>query len=222
MKDLKAAIALIGQQMVSCNHKCVDISCDQSQGMVPRCLILESAGRLDGVGCVMVGINPGHASATEIAYYKDKGAKYKDIVQYWQDAISPQLYYMRLRKLIKAFGLNGPILWTELAKCENAAGIKSPPLKALRTCTGRFLTEEFKAIPLEWPIFGIGWEAYKALTYLYPARTIIGVPHPRGAYGNHFLRLLQLNSESKKLVSRALSSRGELLWLGSVGCKLNT
>ncbi|MBU2574080.1 MAG: hypothetical protein KKH28_08405 [Elusimicrobia bacterium] len=216
MKDLETAIDRIGQKMVVCNQKCKGMSC----GVLPRCLILESAGRSGKGGCVMVGINPGHARAAEIAYYKKEGAKYETTVQYWHDAITPHPYYERLRKLTKAFGLNGPILWTELAKCENAAGIKFPPLKALRACTGRFLTEELKAIPLEWPLFGIGCEAYKALAYLYPARTVIGVPHPTGAYGKQFSRLLQLNSESKEVVCRALSSWGELLWLGDVGGKV--
>ena len=174
----------------------------------------------DRSGCAMVGINPGHARPAEIAYYKKEGTEYEATVQYWHKAITSRSYYKKLRELTKAFGLNGPILWTELAKCENTADIKFPPLKALRTCTGRFLTEELKAIPPEWPLFGIGWEAYKALAYLYPARTVIGVPHPTGAYGKHFSRLLQLDSESKEVVCRALLSQGELLWLGTVGHKI--
>ena len=186
MENLEAAIAKIGQQMVMCDHKCEGISCDQSNGISPRCLILEFEGRSDGGGCAIVGINPGHASATEIAYYKQKGAKYEATVQYWKEKIRHHPYYERLRKLTKAFGLNGPILWTELAKCENASGIKFPPLKALRACTGRFLTYELTVVPPEWPLIGIGKEAYQALAYRYPERTVIGVPHPTGAYGDKF------------------------------------
>ena len=206
--------------MVACDYKCADISCEQSNGRLPRCLILESAERPGGSGCVMVGINPGRAKPAEIAYYKKVGATYEAIVQYWQDHIRSLPYYERLRRLTKAFNLNGPILWTELAKCENATSTKYAPLNALRACTGEFLTDELKAIPLEWPLFGISRETYKALAYLYPDRTVIGVPHPTSSFGKQFSRLLQLDLESKEVVYRALSSQGELLWLGDVGHKL--
>lgn len=216
MKELEA-IALIGKRMVACDHKCAGISCDQSNGMLPRCLILESVGRSGGSGCAIVGLNPGHASAAEIAYYKKVGATYEATLQYWRDHITRRPYYEKLRRLMKSFNLNGPILWTELAKCENATGSKHQPLNALRVCAGKFLIDELKAIPPEWPIIGISRETYKALAYLYPDRTIIGIPHPMGAWGKQFSRLLELDSESKEIVRRALSSRGELLWLGDIG-----
>jgi hypothetical protein len=223
MKDLEAAIDQIGRQMVACDHRCGGVSCDQLEGILPRCLILEIAGRSDGCGCAVVGINPGHARAAEIAYYKRKGTKYEVVVQYWRETIASFQYYVRLRKLMNAFGLNGPILWTELAKCENAPGTKFPPLKTLRDCTGRFLTQELEVIPLEWPLIGVGKEAYQSLAYRYPTKTVIGIPHPTGAYGDRFSRHLpegRLHSESNAAVRRIISNPpGELLWIGDVGRK---
>ena len=220
MKELEAAIALIGKRMVACDQKCAGISCDQSNGMLPRCLILESVDQSSESGCVIVGLNPGHAKAAEIAYYKKVGATYEATVQYWRDHITAWSYYKNLRRLMKSFNLNGPILWTELAKCENATGSKYQPLNALRVCAGKFLIDELKEIPPEWPLIGISRETYRALAYLYPDRTVIGVPHVTSAFGKQFSRLLELDSESKEVVRRALSSHGELLWLGDVGHKI--
>ena len=202
--------------MVACAYKCAGISCEQSRGMLPRCLILESADKSREGGCVIVGLNPGHANAAEIAYYQKVGATYEATVQYWRDHIAARSYYKRLRELIKSFNINGPILWTELAKCENAAGEKYQSLKALRVCSGKFLTDELKAIPAEWPLFGVSNETYKALAYLFPDRTLIGVPHPTGAYGKQFSRLLELDLKLKDVVNRVLSSHGESLWLGDI------
>jgi hypothetical protein len=62
----------------------------------------------------------------------------------------------------------------------------------------------------------IGGEAYKAITYLYPTRTVIGVPHPTGSYGN-FTRLMPGGTvlpKAKNQVWDLLEKpSGELLWL---------
>jgi len=172
-------------------------------------------GRSSGCGCAIVGINPGHAKKDEINFYKREGAKYDVVVKYWHKKITSRRYYVKLRGLMDSFGLSGPILWTELAKCENAPGINFPPLKALRMCTGQFLTRELEVIPPKWPLIGIGMEAYKALAYCYPAKTVIGVPHPTGAYGDKFSRHVpggRMHSESKAAVHNALSNpNGDLL-----------
>ncbi len=216
MKDLEKSIVKIGGQMVACKQRCAGISCHQKNGVLPRCLILES--RPGSGGCAVVGINPGRAKRAEVAYYKKEGGTYDATVRYWQQQITLRPYYERLRKLTGSFGLNGPILWTELAKCENAHGTKFPPLQTLRACTGRFLTKELEAIPRKWPLIAIGKEAYRALAYLYPSRSVIGVPHPTGAYGDQFTRHLPGGSghaKARKVVHRVLSeSPGRLVWIG--------
>ena len=68
-----------------------------------------------------------------------------------------------------------------------------------------------------WPLVALGREAYKALAYLYPARTVIGVPHPTGAYGNKFTALYvgrELRISKRKVQSALAGSPGQLLWLG--------
>jgi hypothetical protein len=41
-------------------------------------------------------------------------------------------------------------------------------------------------MPPDWPAIEVGTEAYKALAYLEPARTVLGVPHPTGSRGQFF------------------------------------
>ena len=93
-------------------------------------------------------------------------------------------------KLVHALELKGPVLWTELVKCQSEPEVKELPVQTLRTCSGEFLRRELERLPENWPLFGVGWEAYKALAYLFSARTVIGVPHPTGSYG-HFTALFE-------------------------------
>ena len=220
MKDFNAEMDRIGRQMVACENKCAGVSCDRPNGILPRCLILETAGRSNEGGCAIVGINPSHASRDEIAYCMKEGVTYDVVVKYWQEKIKLQPYYEKLRKFADAFGLNGPILWTALTKCENADGIKFPPLRALRACTVRFLTQELEAIPASWPLIGVGKEACLALAYHYPTRTVIGVPNPKGSSSYHFSRHLpggRLHERSTVAVRHVLANPpGELLWIGDV------
>lgn len=214
--ELKEKIAEIGKRVVECESSCTEILCDRPNGIPPRCLILES--RSGEKGCAIVGLNPGKARPAEINYYKKHSTTYTVISDYWNLKISHCKYYEKLRILVTSFGFNGPILWTELAKCQNSPKVKFPSLRALRTCTGRFLTSELEAIPAAWPLFAIGREAYTALAYRYPEKTVIGVPHVTGARGDMFSRHLptgRLHGTSKMQVQNALAkSSGELLWLG--------
>lgn len=184
MEELISKIALIGKRMVACTSSCDGIRQDQSAGVPPRCLILESEGRLSSNGCAVIGINPGNASPEEIKFYKANGVTYDVLLKYWSQSIGySHQYYTQVRKFLNQVGLSGPILWTELAKCEGATKTqKVPSLSTLRYCAGQFLLEELQLIP-QWPLIALGREAYKALSYMYPRRTIIGLPHPTGMGG---------------------------------------
>jgi hypothetical protein len=72
----------------------------------------------------------------------------------------------------------------------------------------------------KWPIFGVGGEAYKAIAYRFPERTVIGVPHPTGSHG-HFAALFaqhngdELRSPQAEIISavnETLASAGTV-WL---------
>lgn len=129
----------IGRQLVLCDVGCVGIRCDQSAGIPPRGLIFELRGRRPGRGSAVIGINPGHARPREIRSYLTSGPQYEVVLKYWQDAITTFPYYRKIRRFLDQVGLRGPILWSELAKCENAAGLAGlPPLKHCEPAPGDF------------------------------------------------------------------------------------
>ena len=217
MREIETDVAGIGRRMVKCNASCSGIECDRRKGVLPRCLFWESGCMATG-GCAVIGINPGRAKPDQMKYYRTEGGTYQATVRYWEQKIkSRHPYYVRTRSLLRSLGLNGPILWSELAKCQTKHSKDGlPPLETLRTCAGRFLQKELALIP-RWPLVALGREAYKALAYLYPARTVIGVPHPTGAYGNRFTTLYlgrELRICKRKVESALAESPGRLLWLG--------
>lgn len=205
--------------MVTCNHKCAGIALDLSKGILPRCLIFESEGRENTTGTIIIGINPGRAKQHERDYYVTQGATYEQVMIYWNYHLSRhRKYFTNLRWLSDQLGFNGPILWTELVKCQNVSDQRGlPPLQTFRTCTRLYLQHELRAIPEDWPIIAVGWEAYKASAYLFADRPLVGVPHVTGSYG-HFANLFdkkhKLLSEIKDQATDMWDNKhGKAIWL---------
>ena len=153
-----------------------------------------------GKGAVFVGINPAKPSKRsrrglqEREFYKKNvknGNAYEQVLKYWENEIHGKFhrYYTPLGKLADQLSLTGPILWTELVKCENAPSEKVPPLQTFRICTHAYLMRELKSVPDDWPIIAIGQETYDRLVFLAPGRVIIGVPHP--ASNGYFSKLVK-------------------------------
>jgi hypothetical protein len=214
MTHIVDSIWEIGQEMVNCRTRCQGVSRNQEDGAVPRCLILETEGRDAINGVAVIGINPGTAKARERNTYREH-YDYEATVDYWKSYVGfRHKYYTQTRHLLEDFGFTGPILWSELAKCENEAGHKGlPPLATLRTCTGLFLRRELMELPPNWPLFALGGEAYKALAYLYPNRSIVGLPHPTGSYG-HFAHLREEPGRYLAPIEELVNATpGQLLWL---------
>lgn len=220
MNEIKNAIWNIGNKIVKCNRKCDDVKNDKNDGIIPRCLYLEIDNRMKNAkGCVVVGMNPGKASKKEKNFYKENKLDYHTLNRYWEENASKNMYYNYLRDFINCIGYEGPILWTELAKCQNDDNISSPRLQTFRTCISLFLNRELNIIPNDWPLIGIGREAYKALSYIYPEKKVLGIPHPTGGYG-HFHRLFQnknrnyLKHNIKTKINTFNSSNGAItIWL---------
>lgn len=221
---LRRAIEGIGRRVVRCRLGCEGIVCSHKSGRIPRCLFLE-AGHPNIRGAVVVGLNPGRASDEEREYYRDS-PRYSAVVRWFERDGGKHgrehLYYERLRNLLRHFGLRGPIVWTELAKCEGADSGSKIPMQTFRTCTRLFLQQELEIPELRrWPLFGIGIEAYKALAYRFPERTLIGLPHPTGSRG-HFAALFRgrnaLGTPRSTVVAQyrsAIGRQASSAWLGT-------
>jgi hypothetical protein len=216
--DLRAAIDQIGTELVNCGADCAGIHRNREAGILPRCLILER-GESSGRGCVAIGLNPGRSPEAERHFYVRFGCTYESVKDYWHSHVAKIQYYVKARRLIEQLGLDGPILWSDLAKCENAAESKVPPLQTLRQCSGRFLSQELEAAPSEWPIVALGWEAYRALAYLVPRRAVVGIPHPTGSWGA-FSQMFEDGSIRPGLRERAVTAMSgvppKAVWLGQI------
>jgi len=200
----------IGQCLVSCALNCDGIRNEPKNGIIPRCLYFENPKDLKEPDCIIVGINPGISKKREREYYKKNGASYEVMKRYFEEKILKVRYFKKLRDFAKGIGLGKAILWTELCKCENKIKGKPPPLQTFRTCVKNFLQEELRLFP-KTPLIAVGNQVFQALSYMFPDRFIIGVPHPTGSYGN-FARLFdekgKLREKYKKMAKMTKDKHG--------------
>ena len=186
---LERRISQIGNKLVSCQRDCAGISRDQAKGILPRCLILEAENRNTSSGLAIIGINPAHSNCHERMSYKD-GHDYQQVVDYWKNHVAHQWkYYEPLREFEGLLGFGGPILWSELVKCESVPDLKVlPPEQTFRTCIKKYLAKELRGVPSDWPILAVGKKAYHRLPCYFPERTVIGVPHPARGHLKRFIK----------------------------------
>lgn len=221
LDKLQAVIMDIGHKMVACTRKCDGVDLAPEQGKIPRALRLEVNGR-DARGIIVVGLNPGRANRYERNYYVKSGRTYRDVVAFWTETGKPQShpYHRRIRELVGAWGFTGPILWSELAKCQTKESVQALPLQTFRTCVSQFLRKELALIPGDWPILAAGQEAYKAVSYMFPDRAVIGVPHPTGARLNKDQRSWPEPEDAKAFVNGLQSeSHPGTVWLQPNGMR---
>lgn len=214
IKKLDRAIAKIGRRMLRCGRHCNGIIHNKSKIILPRYLVLDTEGRTKQRGSVIVGINPGQSRPHETKYYTEHGIDYGTMLEYWRIKIQHLNYYTRLKKISDTLGLRGPILWTELVKCTSEVKGETPPLETFRTCTRTFLSKELEAVPRSWPLIAAGHKVYEALSFRFPRRIVIGVPHPTGSYG-HFLKFVYDRNGAKLLKSLKLDFGR--LWNNGIG-----
>jgi hypothetical protein len=217
MRELPLVIDGIGEELTACTDSCAGIWRDQTQGIVPRTLYLQRPDSI-GRGCLAVGLNPGRSKAEERTFYQQTEVTY-DRVKEYRRLTGRIPYFTRTIEVIDQLGLSGPILWSNLAKCENADGKKElPPVQTMRHCTGRFLHRELEVSPSGWAVLAIGRDAFHALSYLVPQRSVIGIPHVTGAfpaYWRMFGQDRRLRKEIADIAFAALASAEPgAVWLG--------
>lgn len=215
--NFESMISELWMQLVNCTESCGGINKNQKEGIIPRCLFFEKENRnIKSKGCIIVGLNPGISGTEEREEYKQK-IKDKTINEHWKTKPKYK-YYTNLRKFVNNAGLNGIILWTELVKCEcnPKKKAKDIPLQTYRNCVNRYLLKEIKALDNKWIIVAVGRETHKALSYLFPKRAIIGVPHPTSSKGQ-FSKLFcenKLKKDVKDNIDNVIYTK-DTIWLKS-------
>ncbi|MEK7578502.1 MAG: hypothetical protein AAB456_02180 [Patescibacteria group bacterium] len=205
---IKKSIEKIGEALIKdTNYKNYpDLVCDQSRGIIPRGLIFEDSGRdLNAVGSVIVGLNPGQSKKIDRAYFKGafdrKALTYQVSVSFWNSKYRTWKYHNRLRSVSDKLGLKGPILWTELVKCQSKKrGILR--VQTVRDDIHKYLLKEIAVIPESWPLIAGGNKAYEILSYSFPNRLVIGVPHPTGTFGGHWSN--HINDKKIKILKNVI------------------
>ena len=210
-EDIESLAALAA----SCAEPCIDVRHDRGEGILPRCLFLEpgppppgatEAEELAG-GTIVIGLNPGRMEETERrkingllnAIGKDRDRfstdDWRSFVRSYYHWLKATLavsepYYTLVRALLRSSGRLGPILWTEILKCETrrrkpvAEGSKRKdnpdPFNAEGTvgrCTAKFLRKELELTPKEWPVLAVGKPALDWCMENATGRIVVGVPH---------------------------------------------
>lgn len=198
IKRLKDEIMLLGKRLLKCNTRGFKKSYPEllptsfKDGDVPRCLYLEEGSGRNVDGCIIVGMNPGRAEKPERKYYKNmaKGlvsGNYALVHAGWKESSWNKdeglndKFYRRSRNLARSLGYTGPIFWNELVKWNLRRGRKKLKIKTIRDHVGKFLVREISIVPRCWPIIALGKDVFQAVSFCFPERKVIGVPHPTGS-----------------------------------------
>jgi hypothetical protein len=160
MSDVDAIaehIREIGEKMVADYQPAPDVVLDKKQGIIPRCLIFEKESRNpQRQGSVVVGVNSGNSLwEEERQFYRECGCSYEAVVKFWPRVREYSRYYKLLTGFVDAAGFIGPILWTELVKCESKQDTVLS-IETIRKDIYRYLFRELEKIPSDWPLIGVG------------------------------------------------------------------
>jgi hypothetical protein len=179
MDELRVRIQNLADEVAACGLQCAGVANSPPDGRPPRGLILEHENRnLHSDGVIVVGQNPGKAAPWEKALYVQHGVGYRQQLLAWDGGVREVDYFVRIRELLALLGLNGSVLWTDVAKCEG----KRPPAATLRCCAEQFLRRELLEVPMQWPVVAAGLGAYQLAAEIAGTRPVLGVYHPTGRF----------------------------------------
>lgn len=200
------------KSLLKCRFQCEGIHMvlnekkEIKDGIIPRSLWLDESNEPSSKTCIILGINPGKAPKEERKEYTnyeniDKlQSKYNDFYNNLTKETANQLmnlfnkreethkksekgkkhnYFIRSKNLANKLGYEN-ILWSNLCKCQNS-GKELPPVQTFRTCMNLFLREEMKLFH-DVLIIAAGNKAYEIVSYMFPNRFVIGIPHPTGNF----------------------------------------
>lgn len=204
ISDIGSKIDKLGNELVHCSKRCKDIRNKPKDGILPRGMNFQN-GNSKKSAVIIVGINPGNCDDKEKKYYIHNGVSYGNSKRYFRQWSPKWEYFTRARIIAKELGVDGPILWTNLCKCEG-----KPTCETFKTCTTEFLEKELALFPPQTPIIALGNKPYYQLIGMKKFSTVIGVPHPTGLGASKFLALFDYDyfKLKKKYKSRIRRRKG--------------
>jgi hypothetical protein len=227
MDKIAKRIQEIGEEMVASYQPRPDVLLDKQQGIIPRCLIFDQDRDAQGQGSIVVGVNPGTSSEEERKFYRDKGCSYDSVLTFWRDSVrKSSRYYKLLMDFLDQAGFKGPILWTELVKCESRKDTILS-IETIRKDINRYLFKEIdEQLLADWPLIAVGRQAYEILAYKFSERQVIGIPHPTSSHGQFAAlfpstKVIEVNAKNK--LDELLRSRAPVaVWFSCAkgkGCR---
>lgn len=187
--DFKAELMEHGQLVTNCRfgfeRPCKGIHYDRTEGIIPRCLFLEErkANATNEI-TVVIGLNPGISGKAErqgLANVTD----YHEVLDFFGNEYKKHPFYKRATALVDGLGFNGPILWTEIAKCEG----KQIWRETMVFCASNYLIKEIELVKTYFDsvrFIVLSRRAFDPLIFLLNNDKVLGVPHPTGSYGKRF------------------------------------
>jgi hypothetical protein len=175
-----------------------------------------------GDGAIVCGLNPGKSrKKDQEEEYHVKHRSYESVVTFWHDKGYDHPYHRKLRQLVRALNLAGPILWTDTVKCQGPGFSHLRFPNTVRCCVPRYLRRELKACPADWIAVAVGRDAFATFGLECPGRFVLGVPHPTGRYSaKDFDGLLDDNARIKprfldEFTKERAKDKNGALWLTS-------
>ena len=208
LEQLKNKIYQIGQEMVNCSLNCNGIENKKKIGAIPRGLYLETEKRTKEKGIIVVGMNPGKIDNDPQEYkdiLKEKCSYQNYIESFKKNILHKSPYFERTREILDILNFTGPILWTEIVKCQSEENGKLD-FPTIRNCAHKFLKNEVALV--DYPILALGDKAYPTCLLIFPERKIIGSPHPSGANPRFHRFLKNLKGKQLKIKQKIGSLEG--------------
>jgi len=190
----------------------LELKIKKNEGIIPRGLYLETLNRAKTKGVIVVGMNPGRINNDSQEYknlLKDKISYYNYVKAFEKNILYKHPYFKRTHEVLEILKFTGPILWTEIVKCQSEENGKLS-YDTIRNCVHKFLKKEVELV--DYPIFALGDKAYNTCLLLFPERKIIDSQHPPGANSNfyNFLKLIKKHQLILRTKINNLKSNGTI------------
>lgn len=207
-EEFRADVIERATVLAGCNETCTGTTRVLGDGHMPRCLFVDRGDGDFTRGAVAIGEAPAGVRDDESEFIlsrvlddrrilpTDQVRRSARVGEYirWVEAevLAREPYYVMMRAALTAFGHTGPVLWTDVVKCDidkalpedsrfAFGGARSRAVK--ERCAMTHLRQELALVDPSWPIFGSTGAArfvdrHRDLLGVASDRRVVALPHP--------------------------------------------